>query len=424
MKKNLISVFAALLGIVVVSCDSSDPEPTIDTEKRVTVKGKSTIGAASAGGRVASVDVTKFMVNIEDLELKIDELDERSASESTHSEAEFSGPFIVDLLTDALGSDFTSAEIPVGTYDELEFDLTPSRDASSDLDGKSVLMEGSIERVPFVFWTDEEESFEINFSGGGGDLVVENTGFVLFVDFNLDALFGANGTIDLSQAQDGNGDGVIEISPDDTDGNNILAVKILSELEEATELDEDEDLDEDGEGNSEDDDIDGDGVTNDVDNDDDNDGIDDDEDTDDDGDGIDDDMEDEDDDQETDDDEDDEQEETALKTMLNAGEWTLTSYIDESGNELSGEFAGFLFSFDPGDVLRADNSETQMAVEGEWETITNSDMPKLLIEFELRTGDFHELEEAWNIVSISETELELISSSDDGNSKKLIMEQL
>ncbi|MEQ8905304.1 hypothetical protein [Ekhidna sp.] len=425
MKKKLIPVLAAFLGFGVVSCNNSSGDllPAIDTNKKMTVKGKATYGSTPTGGRIAAaVAIDKFLVNVEKLELKIDEADERSATDSVHSEPEFDGPFVLDLLADTLAVDLAGAEIPAGIYDEIEFDLAPSNDASSGLDGKSVLIEGDISGVPFKFWTDKREDFEINFTKNGGDLVVENTGFVIVIDFNLDALFGVNGTVDLSKAKDGNGDGVIEIYPNDPDGNNTLSVKILSELEDAAELEEDEDLDEDGEGNSEDDDIDGDGVENDEDEDDDNDGINDDEDNDDDGDGEDDDDEDNDD-GETDDDDADEQKESAINTLLMSGDWTLTSYVDKTGSDLTDEFTGFYFSFDAGEALRADNLDTQVVVEGEWEAITNSDMPILLIEFEVEEGPFEQLEDDWDIVSTSDTKVELTSSSDSGN-KTLVLEQL
>ena len=85
--------------------------------------------------------------------------------------------------------------------------------------------------------------------------------------------------------------------------------------------------------------------------------------------------------------------------------------------------AGFFFSFDAEEELRADNPETQVLVEGEWESITNSDTPILLMEFEVEEGVFEQLEDDWDIVSTSETKVELTSSSDEGD-KTLVLEQL
>lgn len=422
LRKNWLPVFAAFIGFGMVSCNnSSDTLPTIDSEKRVSIKGSASYGATSTGGRIAaSVSIDKFLVNVEKLELKIDEMDERSATDSVYFDPEFDGPFILDLLADTLAVDLAGADIPVGIYDEIEFDLAPSSDASSELNGKSVLIEGRVDGIPFQFWTDEKEDFEINFPKNGGDLIVEGTGFVLVINFNLDALFGVNGTVDLSKASDGNGDGMIQIYPNDPDGNNILAVKILSELEDATEIDEDEDLDEDGEGNSEDDDIDGDGIKNDKDDDDDNDGIKDDEDNDDDGDGKDDD--DEENDGETDDDEKDKEEESAINSLMMSGDWTLTNYTDQSGADLTDSFAGYVFAFGVDEELTAVNTEMQLEVEGEWESITNTDTPLLLLEFEVEDDPFEQLEDDWDIISTSTTKVELSSTSDKGT-KTLVLEQ-
>jgi hypothetical protein len=42
--------------------------------------------------------------------------------------------------------------------------------------------------------------------------------------------------VDLSSAVDGDGDGVIEIGPDDTDGNNALASQLNDHIEEGCEM--------------------------------------------------------------------------------------------------------------------------------------------------------------------------------------------
>jgi hypothetical protein len=424
--KNWIPLLATFMGLVLVGCsDSSQLVPEIDLEKQVTVKSSATFGLDGAtGGRLmTAVALDKFLVNAGNIELEIDETDERSASTASQSEPEFEGPFILDLLANELAVDLAGAEIPVGIYNQIEFELMPSSDATSELNGKSVLIEGSIDGIPFVFWTDEREEFEINFSSNGGDLVVSETGFVVVINFNLDAVFGVNGSVDLSKATDGNLDGLIEIHPDDPDGNNVLAVKILSELEEATESKEDEDLDEDGKGNDEDDDIDGDGVNNDEDEDDDNDGSNDDEDNDDDGDGVDDDQEDDgekEEDEEDDEDDEDDREESAINTILMSSDWTLTSYIDASGTEIADVFTGYVFTFDQDENLIVDNLETQ--IEGEWEAITNREEPLLLLEFEVEEGPFEQLEDDWTILSAGDAKVELSSDSDEGT-KTLVLEK-
>lgn len=45
-------------------------------------------------------------------------------------------------------------------------------------------------------------------------------------------------TIDLSTAVDGNGDGTIEISPNEPDGNNNLANQLKENLEGSCDIDD------------------------------------------------------------------------------------------------------------------------------------------------------------------------------------------
>ena len=67
------------------------------------------------------------------------------------------------------------------------------------------------------------------------------------VSFDIQALFDpAQGGIDITAAQDRNGNGTIEIYEDDPDGNENLADKIedrLDDIIEAFEDDDDEDDD-------------------------------------------------------------------------------------------------------------------------------------------------------------------------------------
>ena len=63
----------------------------------------------------------------------------------------------------------------------------------------------------------------------------------------MDAILAS---IDLTTATDGNNDGLIEISPIDTDGNNGLANIIKNKIKDATDLYDDNDDD----GNDDDDD--------------------------------------------------------------------------------------------------------------------------------------------------------------------------
>lgn len=397
MNQKKIIFYTLLLTVTafIVGCNSeADDMPVFDGDKLLTVKTKATYGGISGanGGRMeANVTVNEFIASIGDIELEIDDADERSTTDSIYTDFELKGPFVVDLLADTIAEQLASLQIPVGIYDELEFKVVPN----NNLDGKSLIINGEIEGTPFNFWTDEDEGFEINFPKNGGDLILADVGSVITINFDLNAIFGVGGAIDLTSAVDRNGDGVIDIYPGDPDGNEVIAYEILSQLEEATEIDEDEDLDEDGEGNDEDDDIDGDGIENDEDEDDDNDGKNDDEDEDDDNNGESDDEEDDDEDEENDDD----QEDAAITAVLTVGEWKIASFTGSDGayNEM-------VFTFGEKSIRVEDSTGV---TEGEWEALTNTDEPMLLFEFEDASDLIDELDRAWKISTMEAARFEL-----------------
>jgi hypothetical protein len=105
--------------------------------------------------------------------------------------------------------------------------------ASSDLYNKSIQIKGTIGTTPFIFWHNVEEDFEIDYEDAGQNLIIsDNTATIVF-EFDLDAVLA---NVDLSSANDGNGDGLIEISPNDPDGNQGLANTIKDKIKEYTDL--------------------------------------------------------------------------------------------------------------------------------------------------------------------------------------------
>ena len=69
-------------------------------------------------------------------------------------------------------------------------------------------------------------------------IIAWNNGSIerLVVDLDLNLLFNSSLGIDLTQAQDGNEDGLIEISPTDEDGNNALAEQIKEQIKDVIDL--------------------------------------------------------------------------------------------------------------------------------------------------------------------------------------------
>jgi hypothetical protein len=147
-------------------------------------------------------------------------------------EFELRGPFELNLSQDVVT--VVEVEIPVGEYEEVEFEMERSNDPTSDLYQKSILMRGTISGTPFEFFHTLEEDFEVDYEDQGQNLVIteDNSNSIVF-DFDLVAVFNL---VDLSGATDDNGNGTIEISPEDNDGNRQLANRIKNAIEQYVDL--------------------------------------------------------------------------------------------------------------------------------------------------------------------------------------------
>jgi hypothetical protein len=96
-----------------------------------------------------------------------------------------------------------------------------------------VLIEGSINGTPFVFWYDFEAEAEIDHSGVNGSIDVNEGLNSIIISFDLDAILAQ---VNLSEADDGNGNGLIEINPNDTDGNEDIAEQLKHALISSADL--------------------------------------------------------------------------------------------------------------------------------------------------------------------------------------------
>ncbi len=159
--------------------------------------------------------------------------DDPSNSYGEDDEFELAGPFELNLL-DAETTTIVNVDIPQGIYEEVEFKMERSNVSGSVLYQKSMLITGTLNGIPMTFFHTFEEDFEVDYEDAGQNLIIDdsNNNEVTF-NFDLNAVVN---TVDFSSATDGNSDGTIEISPSDTDGNNILANQIKSAIVQYAEL--------------------------------------------------------------------------------------------------------------------------------------------------------------------------------------------
>lgn len=228
------TVILITLSVITISCSSEDTSGNLSikaTAKYYNVKVKS---------NTTNVELSKFMINIREIELEYDndleDGNEDINDEQLYADVEFEGPFELDLLTGSTQVNVSAANVPIGKFEEIEFDMSPSRDETSELIGKSILVEGLIDGKPFIFWHNTDEEFEVDYANASNDIVMSGGGATIVINFDLNIIFGATSSIDFSSATDGDGDGVIEIYPGDNDGNSHLADTIKNLLHEGADL--------------------------------------------------------------------------------------------------------------------------------------------------------------------------------------------
>ncbi|MFH6767481.1 hypothetical protein V8G56_01940 [Gaetbulibacter aquiaggeris] len=234
------------LALICYSCsndeDSSVGKLNISAKSSFTnLTGKN----SSAKGMIGNIVIEDFRMNLSEFELEIDLEDDNYEEDQNElwdddgfydyeDEIELMGPFELDLMSGQIS--FLNVTVPVGNYDELEFKFDVSTDSSSDLFNKSILIQGTIDSTPFIFWHNFNDEVEVDFEDAQFDIAVTQNSQGIVIDFDLGQILNSVNGVDLTLATDGNQDGTIEISPEDTDGNNALAEAIRNKIKEYVNL--------------------------------------------------------------------------------------------------------------------------------------------------------------------------------------------
>lgn len=238
--KTLFFVKTAIilsLALLVSSCNEEQADVGIKfTSTYTTAKSTATKSALMEG-----VVIESFRINVQEIEIEFNDDDPLFATDSVASDYELEGPFEIDLIEEGNTLEtmlVTGLELPSAAYDEIEFEFEASENPISVMDSKSMLVEGTIHGTPFIFWTDEEIEVEIEFEETV--YLDEASQAVLIISFDITNLFNPTaGGIDISNAADTNENGIIEIYPDDPDGNSDLAEMLLDKIEDFLDAFED-----------------------------------------------------------------------------------------------------------------------------------------------------------------------------------------
>lgn len=246
---NLIIALAVLSAFTLISCSKdesgSDFGKLALSAKSTTTATLSSKQATSSKSVAQGIEVTDFMINLVEFELELDveeqemkydsdELWDDDGAFDFEDEIELEGPFTLDLMAGQIS--FLNVTVPNGSYEELEFKINKNKDENSEMFDKSVLVRGTVNDVPFIFWHNFMDELEVDFEDPTIDVAIAGNTESIVIDFDLSLLFNAVGGIDLGQATDNNNDGTIEISPTDEDGNNDLAQAIRNRMRDIIDL--------------------------------------------------------------------------------------------------------------------------------------------------------------------------------------------
>lgn len=212
-KKMKFGIVALSLATVFTACSSDDDSTNAPNQGNLKIAAKASYIPVATRG-TDNVILGKFLVNFKEIELEL-----QDGFYDSDDDIELKGPFEIDLLS-GNSIQLVDIEIPNGVYEEIEFEFDKSENQNSDLFGKSMLLTGEINGQSFVFWHDFEDEIEIDYEDSDQNLIINNDTKEVVINFDINAVLSM---VDLSTATDGDGDGVITISPEDMDGNNDLA---------------------------------------------------------------------------------------------------------------------------------------------------------------------------------------------------------
>ncbi len=225
-----IAILSMVFAFIFISCGKDEMEGGLSLKFKAT---ENTLKSSPAD----NILLESFIINVGEIELEFDDNDPMFETDSIASDIELEGPFEVDLMKngDPLSTTIVqNIDLPQAVYDEIEFKFRESENANSEMSGKSILVKGTINETPFIFWTDEDIEVEIEFEN---DVLLDEAQMaVLTVAIDVLALFDPmQGGINISGATDTNDNGTIEIYPEDPDGNEDLADQLWDKLEDIIE---------------------------------------------------------------------------------------------------------------------------------------------------------------------------------------------
>ena len=243
MKQITLALVA--LSLVLASCSSKS---SVNGTVAVKMAATTASGGTTSGGRMATdpsgrtqgvIVLTSVKMNFRDIKFEVDEDHKKSKADSTYEDVKLKGPFLFELLSanTFVLQTISSISVPNGNYKEIKFKFAKvvSNDA---MNGKSISISGTINGKAFEFWSNTQESLEIDFSDKAKNVIVNNNDLAVTIKMGLDKMLVLLQNAINSGLSDKDNDGKIEIDPLDSDGNLNLHGAIKNALKEESRLED------------------------------------------------------------------------------------------------------------------------------------------------------------------------------------------
>lgn len=228
--RNFWYAFSA--AVILASCTQNEEVPNTQESEvtlTATVSSSTDPSARTASLVYNNLTITDLRLSLDDVKLNLRATSENS-NKPTIVHIRSGAPQVITLVRDGEIHDvfIGSAMAFNGVYGKLNFDLVQAVNVEEDdeMHGKSVIVKAFWFDVPAVMYLDIEKNVEVKFNQGIEVAGAQDFLLTLYMDKLLEG-------VDPSLVSDGNGDGLIEVGPNDEDGNGEAYAAILANLESA-----------------------------------------------------------------------------------------------------------------------------------------------------------------------------------------------
>ena len=236
--KNMSIKKVSILALSVIAMSSCSNDSSGNGSGSVAFKASSASTPSGKSALTSAVVYNDFKINIGKIKLETDAEDQMHGSDPLHEDVKLNGPFLLDLMdpNQTLSQFITSVTVPNAKYEEIKFQFEKSTVAGEMFD-KTFLIKGTINGKAFALWSTKNIEVKTDFDDNAKDFTIHGNNASIDIKLRLDALTAK--LIDLDSQSlliDLDGDGVIEISTDNEDGNHDLGDLLRELLENNTHL--------------------------------------------------------------------------------------------------------------------------------------------------------------------------------------------